>query len=255
MPHDSHFPILAQIGLNQSEASVYEILLENGPKTAQDLVEPSGLGRGNVYNVLTTLKEKGLVFEIEGKKTVFEAAPPSALSTLFDRERTRVKQLEQAFSGMLGLLDSAYALSTGKPIMRVFEGLEGFERALHDSLEKKQEILTYLDPGAIKGVFAEINKRYVTKRRTLGIPKRILLPNTPASHAYAASMSGTHTEIRIARGFTDGFKIAMEIYGGNISFLTLEEHRAISVVMEDPNIANMQRALFSFVWENAEPAS
>lgn len=253
MPHETHYPILAQIGLNQSEASVYEILLEGGPKAAQDLVKPSGLGRGNVYNVLTTLKQKGLVSEIEGKKTVFEAAPPSALSTLFDRERSRMKQLEQAFTGMLGILDSAYTLSTGKPVMRVFEGMEGLEQALYDSLSAKTEILTYLDPAAIHEDYARINTRYVAKRREQRIPKRILLPDSPAASVYAKTMGGAYTEIRIAEKFDEGFKTGTEIYGNKVTFLTLEEKKTISVLIEDANIAQMHKALFEFVWMHAKP--
>jgi sugar-specific transcriptional regulator TrmB len=43
--------LLLRLGLNDNEAKMYELLLSRGETKARDLLEGSGLGRGNVYNV------------------------------------------------------------------------------------------------------------------------------------------------------------------------------------------------------------
>lgn len=255
MTHSVHFPILEQLGLSESEALIYELLLELGRKPAQDLVEPSALGRGNVYNILTSLKKKGLVTEIEGKKTVFEAAPPSKLAALLDRERSKIDQLSASFSGILPLLTSEYNLSTSKPVIQIFEGLDGIERALNDSLTAKSEILTYLDPAEMKGEVADINKRYVTKRRAKGIAKRIILPNNETAKQYLSAMGGELTKIILASKLAQGFKTAMEVYDNKVSFLTMGGTQVIAVIIEDPHIANLQRAQFEYIWAEETQAA
>lgn len=53
-----HYPILTSLGLTENEAVLYQLLLELGPKPANELLKPSGLQRGNLYNTLTRLKER-----------------------------------------------------------------------------------------------------------------------------------------------------------------------------------------------------
>lgn len=249
MAHSAHFPILIQLGLNESEALIYELLLEMGRKPAQDLVEPSALGRGNVYNILTSLKKKGLVTEIEGKKTVFEAAPPSKLATLLDRERSKIDQLSASFTGILPLLTSEYNLSTGKPTIQVFEGLDGAERAIFDSLESKTEILTYLDAASLSiEKFAEVNKRYLKKRIEKQINKRILVEDSPITRAFFEKQNTPFTQVAFVPNFAARFNTAMEIYDGAVSYLTMSPERQISMLIRDKNIYDMHRAQFDFLW-------
>lgn len=255
MPHETHYPILSELGINATEALVYELLLELGPKAAQSLLKPSALGRGNLYNALTALKKKGLVFERGGKKTVYEAAPPDALAKLVNAERSRVEQISKSFEQILPILASEYNLSTGKPVIQIFEGIAGFEQALWDSLTAKGEILTYFDPAAVTGEIAKINKRYVAKRRELKIPKRIILPNNQAAHDYLSQMSGSFTEVILATDFVSGFQTAMELYDNKITFLTLTPEKIISVIIEDPHIAALQRAQFEYIWKKEHYAA
>ena len=46
---------LTSIGLTDNEANVYEWLLHNGEMSAGDIIDGTGLKRGNTYNVLEAL--------------------------------------------------------------------------------------------------------------------------------------------------------------------------------------------------------
>ena len=54
----TQYPILEKLGLSENEAVIYEFLIAGGRQKARDLVNASGLGRGNVYNLLGQLQEK-----------------------------------------------------------------------------------------------------------------------------------------------------------------------------------------------------
>lgn len=143
--------ILQSIGLNEGESCIYELLLENGRMAGKDLTEKSGIGRGNVYNVLKLLLQKGLVLEISGKKTVYQPVDPNVLRSLLQRKLEQSKELEASFDASLRGMESVYKRTTGRPTIQVFEGWDGVKKALYDSLESKTEILTYLDVSSMKG--------------------------------------------------------------------------------------------------------
>lgn len=250
MIHEVHFPILKQLGLNESEALIYELLLEFGRLPAQDLLAPSGLGRGNVYNILTSLKKKGLVTEIKGKKTVFEAAPPSKLATLIDRERSKIDQLSASFSGILPFLSSEYHLSTGKPIIQVFEGLDGAERAILDSVDSKTEILTYYDFAVMKDRMVEIDERYYKAYVAKGVQKRILVSDTPEARAYFVTPL-KNTRVGFVPSFPSSFNSGVQIYDGKVSFISLKNERLVSIIMADQTLYDLMRQIFEFSWAQA----
>lgn len=255
--HSLRFSILTELGLSETEAIIYELLLSLGPKRPPDLVEPSGIARGNVYNVLQTLQQKGLVTQKDKERhQTYEAVDPSKLRDLLTNQLERARRLESAFTSVLPQLTSTFNLSTGKPAMQVFEGWDGFEEALHDSLTAKTEILTYFDPaGVATGRFAEINKRYIKKRIQLNISKRIILPNTNETTAYVKQAMQAYTEIRVCPTLKGEFYAAMELYDNKVTFCTLNQERVISFIIEDPFVAALQRQQFEALWSLTSPLS
>ncbi|EKD49127.1 MAG: Transcriptional regulator, TrmB [uncultured bacterium] len=256
MPHSIHFPILNKLGLAENEALIYELLLERGKSMARDLVTESGLGRGNVYNILTSLQQKGFVLLIEGKQTLFQAVDPSKLRTLSEQKIKEAKQLDAEFQEALSQMSSTFNLSTGRPTIQIFEGLEGFEQAIFDSLNTKNEILTYSDPVTImKGEFGKINARYVKKRHNLNIPKRIIFPDNESARKLKNEIADELTNVVIAHGFSPGFNTIVEIYDNKVAFLTLREEKIISVIIEDEDIVAMQRNQFEYIWKKEYQAA
>lgn len=239
------------MGLNQTEALIYELLLEMGRSKAREVVEKAELGRGNVYNALLSLQTMGFIQVVEGKQTEYEAVDPGRLSSLIDRRRKEIEQIEAEYKEAATQMLSTFRLSTGKPAIQIYEGFEGTKKALYDSLQSKGEILTYLDPAALSQEIADLNKRYVTERRKRGIHKRILLPDNAAAREYLKVGGGEFTEIRLAKGLSEHFKTAMEIYDDTVTLLTMTPERNISVILTDPNITSLMRAQFEFVWRRS----
>ncbi|HCC83628.1 TPA: hypothetical protein DEP96_02145 [Candidatus Uhrbacteria bacterium] len=240
--------ILTKLGLNANEAHIYELLLTKGRTKARDLLTDSGLGRGNLYNVLTSLVSQGLATVTEGKQQVYEAAEPSHLATLVDDQKRRADRLAQEFQGELPKLLSTFNLTTGKPAIQVFEGIEGFERALFDSLTEKGEVLTYIDVLALQGPFAEVNARYMKQRAKFGIAKRVIMADEPAIREFVKKNDSELTKVHLIPNFPVQFQTIVEIYGSRVAYLSLSSERCISVIIDDVNIANFERTRFEFLW-------
>ncbi len=231
-------------------------MLEKGPTKPADLVEPSGLGRGNVYNVLQQLSEKRLVVLKEiGKFQTYEAVDPAELYGLLQRKQEAAARLQTAFQGTLPQLTSLFRLSTGKPAMQVFEGIEGASQALFDSLNAKTEILTISDPSAINGPLAELNQLYVKKRIAQGVKKRILIPADGDMSGRALRSINAVTDVRLLASLSSGFQVITELYDDKIAFYTLQPDKLIAFIIENDRVAKLQRLQFETLWNLAMPPS
>lgn len=252
MSHEIHFPILTRLGLSGGEIQIYELLLENGRQKARDLVIPSGLGRGNVYNILLQLEAKGLVFSIKGKQTIYEAAPPDKLQTLVDNQIMTAKQLETDYAAALSTLSSMYNLSTGRPTVQVFEGLDGWEKVLEGTLESKTEICAYLDTSLITDDLAKLNARYLKKRIHRGVQKNILIVDTPGTRKFFAEQNTPFTKVGFIKNFPAVFGSSMQLCDNAVVYFSNTENKKISLVIKDPLIYKTHRDQFYWLWSQAE---
>ena len=82
---------LESLGLNPREISAYQTSLSLGPKPASVIAKVSGLNRAHTYEVLTSLKSKGLVEEVT-KNSVkhFSSIPPEAVLKQLDTKTTEL---------------------------------------------------------------------------------------------------------------------------------------------------------------------
>ncbi len=242
--------ILQKIGLSPSEIAVYEALLRFGETAPPALQAPTGLSRTNLYNVLASLKSKGLVSETGGTKTLFRPSSPEILRTIAKQKDEEVHIVSKEIDALIPTLNSQYNLTTGKPVVRYYEGLTGVEDALNDSLTTRDIIRTFIDDSATTTIGNDINMRYVAKRKKLGVKKRIIATNVKDAVALKASQDAV-TEIRILVG-NSITKTAVEIYDKRVSFLTIHE-KQIGIILEDEFIANAHRILFDALWNILPP--
>ncbi len=243
--------ILLKLGLNANEAHIYELLLTKGRTKARDLLTDSGLGRGNLYNVLTGLVARGLATVTEGKQQIYEAAEPSKLSGLVDDQKRQTDRLAQEFQGELPKLLSTFNLTTGKPTVRIFEGLSGFEESLAETLLSKEEILAYIDTNVITDAVAEADTRYVHTRIKQQVSKRIIVSDNEASHKYIGQLPVPFTTTAFISNFPDKFGISVQIYGDNVLFLSIDNKKILSVIIHDKRIAAFHRQMFEYHWQLA----
>ncbi len=68
---------LINFGFTANEITVYEKLLQFEQASATTLAKEAGVANSKIYNLLARLKEKGLVFEVEGEKRLYQAKDPA----------------------------------------------------------------------------------------------------------------------------------------------------------------------------------
>lgn len=244
--------ILAKAGLSANEALIYEFMLKNGTLPAGEIIKKTPLKRGVVYNVLSSLEKRGLVQEQEqGKIARFAPTHPEKLREILQAKEQEAYQADKLLTASWSNLLSDFNLSSGKPGVRVLEGLEGIKIVNEDSLHAKEMIRTYADIEAVDKYIPEINRAYVRKREKLGIKKRVIALDSPYARKALANYHRQVTDVRLIDHQKFPFTSTMQIYDGKIAVSSLSGH-CIGLIIEDRAIYEMQRSLFDFAWSQAE---
>lgn len=242
--------ILTQAGLSEKEAFLYGKMLQTGPITVGKLLKQAPYKRGDLYNILYSLRDKGLaVEEIKEGLLTFALAEPAKLEELIRSREDQLEASRKAVSSLLPELQSLYNLSLQRPGVRFFEGKEGIWKVLEDSLTSKTEIYSITDIDSIIKHIGDLNEKYAKKRSRLQIKKRGLVLDTPFARDYLRGYLREITETKlIAPNAGVLFESIMQIYDTKVSYITLSEKNMIGVIIEDPIINRMHRILFETLW-------
>jgi sugar-specific transcriptional regulator TrmB len=126
---------LEKLGLNQKEASVYLALLELGQTSISRIAQKSGVKRTSVYDVLKSLKTKGLVGRTISKgKTYYFAEDPGVLKEALEEKFTTLEKVMPQLLSITNFLDQ-------KPKIRFYEGKGGIRDIYEETLELKNDTL------------------------------------------------------------------------------------------------------------------
>ena len=134
------------MGLSPDEARVYGALLEGGPQGAGELLKRlSSLKRGLLYKVLDRLGERGLITEKKEKGPAqFVPQPPDMLLALAEEREAAFRHSREALKEALPDLKAKYNLSTERPIIRFFEGVEGLRKMYDDKIDAGAKELYFI---------------------------------------------------------------------------------------------------------------
>ena len=119
---------LGRIGIGDKRARFYLASLELGEAPVQKVADRAGISRTTAYDVLARLTRDGLVSRVEkgGRLHIAAEDPGRLLAVLDDRRRM--------LEGVLPELRSRYSRSATRPRIRFYEGRDGVNTVLSDTL-------------------------------------------------------------------------------------------------------------------------
>lgn len=249
--------VLQNFGLSGTESSLYELLLNLGEVPVAEIINQSGLKRPTVYKALYSLENKGLVSSRDFKKKIhFKPESPLKLVEQVENTYAQAQQVRNTLQVAIPQLLSAYTLSTQRPIVKVYEGIEGMKKAhLEEILPEKKEILAYvLINEEIDHKLDDFWKKYYRIRvKENKMFVRSITPNTKAGIAYKKADSEQLRETRLVPFEKFPINIEKNIVGNKVAyFSTTPEGKLISTIIENKEIANAERSIFELVWSASE---
>ena len=236
--------VLVDVGLTDKEAGVYLATLELGPSPASDIALRAKLNRVTTYDILEKLIHKGFISRHTQKKMkMFTATDPDMVKQDVQR---KVNHLREALPDLRRLHGK-----TSHPRVLYYEGLEGIKRVYADTLTSKTELLNYADSKSIRTFWPEYDEDYVTQRVKKKIYLRGIAPRDEYGEAVAAHNKETFREIRLVEPGEFSFANEINIYNNKVAIISYGKDELVGMIIDSPEIANTQRAIFMMAWEFA----
>jgi len=125
----SHYSdVLKRTGLTEKEAAVYETLLKNGQAGVNELTKEIPYKRGDLYNILYSLRDKGIIEQtIKNKKIQFRPMDPHKLKEYIVEQEQKYREADSLIDTVLPGLSEMFKMTTERPIVRVLEGYDGIK--------------------------------------------------------------------------------------------------------------------------------
>lgn len=248
---------LHNFGLTKAQSAVLGSLLEHGEAKASQIARSVSHPRGVVYKTLEELLALELVEkqEKEGQIAKFRAVHPRNLEKLLENKERELQRNKKIFEDLLPQMASNYNLALNKPGIKFYEGEEGLEKVLYDTLKSKTEVYLLFNKEAMEkeDIFRDINEEYKRRRIQAQIKKKIIRVGEKPELVFGTTEDKYDliTEIRYLDKPNSLFKTNIHIYDGKISFLIMEQGKIIGILIEDKNIYELNKLCFETLWETA----
>src|SRR3989344_8501872 len=137
--------ILERIGLTKNESLVYLSLLNLGTAKTGEILNKSGINSGKIYEILESLKLKGLVSEsIISNVRHFSAAPAQEILNWLDKRKDKIEQDKQTVTKELSAIEKLRHKKIRETKAITYTGFNGLKTAVYealDSLKRGDEIM------------------------------------------------------------------------------------------------------------------
>lgn len=248
------YSFLSTFGLTEKEIALYELLLSHGKLSAGDIVKESKLKRPTVYQSLYVLQKKGLVTQFEsGKKIHFKVEPPTKLLDLANNQLKNVQESHKELSSLISNLNSQYILSVEKPVIAVFEGVEGLKEIYDDMLTVGKPIFAALTTDEVDPqLYKWLTTVFAKKRAELKITAEVLVASGENTQEYVSKNRDELRQTKTVDKTKYPFQHEIDIYGDKIAFVNYKKgEHLIGVVVQNPFISKTMKALFDVAWDGA----
>lgn len=235
--------VLEKIGLTKNESKVYLTLLELGPSLAGKIAKISELHRRPTYDSLTRLLDKGLIsYTIKSGKKYFQAVNPERFISILKEKQKSVEQI------IPSLLEKFY---TKKPEIttEVYEGKEGIKTIMEDIIKTKKEFLTIGSTGKGPSIFPYYVENFSKRREKAKIKRKVLIADTLDGRKHYGTLKKEKlVEVKFLPREIKNVQTTW-IYGDKVAIILVSEEYPIATLIENKQIADNYRFLFSMIWK------
>jgi len=236
---------LKELNLTGSESKIYLYLLEQGLSTPPQIAHGTGIARTNCYNILSSLKDNGLIEEQEkGKRKAYIASDPEALLRSLQTKKEAVERL-------LPDLRALYTVQKNKPKIRFFDGFEQVKEIYWQATNTDK----LLALGSTKHLTDNDPKFFLAwekKMKDNGVVLQDLITNPSKSvgmNETQAILKGLYDFRLLPEKYSD-FPTDILVWNDNIALITLKEP-IFGTVITSALLAQTFRFIFEMVWEGA----
>lgn len=238
---------LEKLNLTKRESDVYVELLELGETTVEQISRKSKIKRTTVYDVIETLKEKGLIGTTKMKKrTLYYAEDPRILESQLEEKKTVLSAILPQLLSMANCIDK-------KPSIKYFEGAEGIKNVYQDTLSySNQEILMWGSTDIFKYFDEDFMWDYYLKKRLENkIWMRAIGQNIEVVRDIQSHDKEQLRQTRLYDSEKVLFEVEINLYGKKkVGIMSFKEQ--LGLIIESEKIYNTLKNIFELNWKMLE---
>lgn len=172
--------ILEKIGLTNQESRVYLKLLQLQEGKTGLICEKTGIASSNIYKILNSLIDKGLVsYRMQNNVKVFSASPPETLSELFKEKEEQIKKERQEVQELIKNLKKTPVIEEPQSKYKYYEGISGVKGMwyeINSSLSKNSDEVIYATKKGAFEVMLGLYEEHHKIKNKLGAKAKIIIP-------------------------------------------------------------------------------
>jgi sugar-specific transcriptional regulator TrmB len=248
MTDEQIIKVFESIGIPKMQTTVYLDLLKNKESTATQVSKRTKMHRANVYDTLTKLKERNLVFlsNKEGKQ-VF-----AALSTdlIINEEKDKLENLKVA----MNYIRTTY-VSGQTPKVYTLEGLNAVRSILFSLLERKSDIWIYglaEDENIINVLNDRLMHSFHLERIKKHTELKLFFYKFPHEEIKTLSnLKFTEAKLLPKNQQSKNSQITHIVCGDSV-YITLWIHPIHTIVIENSVVAKEYLDLYNILWNYSQ---
>jgi len=245
--------IIQNLDLSQKGEKVYRIILERGKVGPTTIARIARMNRTTVYAIAKELKDKGLVFEDLGSKTIYYLPSRSEdLEKVIKREKEKTEDkinLIKKLQTELNLLPQSKTYSV--PKIRFVDELD-IDSYLYETLPRWLDSMAKVHPtwwGFQDHTFVEKFEKWIDYVWKIAPKEMDLQLLTNGSDIERKMKTKKYAQRRNVRFFPKSdFSATQWVIGDYIIYISTKEHPYYLIEIKDKVIAENTRELFKKLW-------
>jgi len=247
--------LFAQFGCSDRAVEIYLQSLSMGPASVQEIARAMKQNRVTVHSAIEQLIDTGLLYETrKGKRRLIAAENPQTLQSLLQRKENELAMMKTNMDYVAQLLSQVQAKDRSVPTVKFYEGVEGFQGMLEDSLTTKKGevfVFTYVDLFS-KVLGPEYLENYFVRRAKKKIRTRLIFPPCAFANRVHAKAKQYNIEVRLLPKEVQ-WKSGIFSWDETIAIMSYTEGKFTCTFINNQDIADFyQRVVFELCWQQAE---
>lgn len=239
--------VLTELGLTETEATLYQTLLQENQGTASALAKKAGINRRLAYDKMQNLIDQGLASYIDKEnKRVYKPTDPSRLKDIIEDQRKELDDLETQIDEQMDDLQSQYTENRDERDVMVMEGKQGIKQLFNEEIRAEETIYVIGSPIESEEVLEHFLPSWTKQRAEKGIELEGVF-----EHEMRGKV-GQRAPVE-DRYLPDGqkSKVSISMFGDTVGIIFWIDDPLV-IMIEDQDAAESFMSYFDLIWDAAE---
>lgn len=246
---------LIDLGLSETEATVYVAGRRRGSAVASVLAQDAGIKRTTVYHALRTLQDKGLVTAttLDDQVDSFSFLSPETLMHFLEREQAELEQKKKSVQKIIPFLGEITGNAEYVSLARQFQGEAGVKTAIDEALYCKSKRWNIIAPGnnILHKLGDEYAQYFLQTRIRRGIVARSLWEKDTSRRHLGPDEIMARNPRFLPKHMQGKFRSMAIMYDDSILFVSSAKTPR-AVIVQSQEFSSIMSILFDGLWEISE---